>query len=66
MLNYGIAEVEDVEWQMALEEEHGELNPGDADDPYVQAFLADDERIRTALIQLVNKYRVGTAVYDAE
>lgn len=63
--HYGITEVDDVHWQMILQQSMGDLEPEDASDEYYGPFLRDEKAIEEFLNDFLRRYRAGTGVYTS-
>ena len=61
--HYGISEEEDVQWQLVLQENMGDLPEEDAEDPEVRGFLDDDEAVYVFLAELIYKYKSSDLIY---
>jgi predicted 3-demethylubiquinone-9 3-methyltransferase (glyoxalase superfamily) len=61
--HYGIAEDEDVSWQLILEHSIGEQLPEDRDDPEVISLVNDETRVLSFLRDFLQKYQSSAAVY---
>lgn len=60
---YGISEEEDVQWQLVLEHEIGEMLDEDLDDDEVMVFVEDDVAVIGFLQRFLAKYQSSTASF---
>jgi len=60
---YDISEEEDVEWQLVLEHEIGEMLDEDLDDEEVMAFVENDVTVIGFLQRFLAKYQSSTASF---
>lgn len=54
--NFGISEEEDVQWQLVLEYDMGELSDEDREDPEVMQFVEDEKQVVPFLESMLRKY----------
>jgi len=64
--NYGITEEEDVQWQLLLQHEMGDLPDEDREDPEVIEFVKNEAAAVEFLGKLLRKYQNSSARYRSE
>ncbi len=60
---YQITEEEDVQWQLILEYEYGDLSDDDLSDQEVMDFVEDDNTVVEFLKRILSKYKSSDATY---